>query len=209
MSVVRSVVLTAITGLVVFGLAQPAEAQVDPYSLPIASSGPVVLPPLPARLPPELVAQQELARQVGFAQFTAPNWHVGPVRRIVLIKYKNGVSEAQKSELTARFLRLVHDSHRADGRFVIDSIEASVPQGGAGFDQVFTLTFRSEGDRNFFAGAPIVTDTAFADPARVAFAAFAEPLTRHLIVLNYDVAVTVKSAVAVAPHKRKHDRALR
>ncbi|MBR0559280.1 Dabb family protein [Neokomagataea anthophila] len=207
-SVVRPVVLTAIVGLVAFGLAQPAEAQVDPYSLPIASSGPIVLPP--QSLPPQIVATQELAKQVGYAQFTAPGWRVGTVRHVVMLRYRTAVTEQQKAEVTARFLRLVQDSRRADGRPVIESIETGAQNDGNGgiFDQIFTLTFHSEGDRNFFVGAPIVPDTAFTDPAHAAFKAFAGPLIRHILIADYDVGVTVRSSPRAVHYSGKHDRSL-
>ncbi|QDH25776.1 Dabb family protein [Neokomagataea tanensis] len=208
-AIMRPVALSAISALVMFGMAQPAAAQVDPYSLPIASSGPVAVPMVQSQLPAQILAQQELAKQVGYAQFTSPSWHVGEVRRIVLIKYRADATEQQRAAVLSRFLRLAQDSRRPDGRPVVESIEASVPQMGDGFDQIFTVAFRSEGDRNFFSGAPVITDNAFTDPAHTAFVDFASPFFQHLVTMNYDVGNVVVPTREAARHTKKHDRKLR
>ena len=137
------------------------------------------------------VASQQLARQVGYAQFTAADWHVGTVRHMVMFRYKKDATTAQRAEVSGRFLHLAQDSRRPDGRPVVVSIETGFQNSGEGVEgglqQAFLVTFRSEGDRNYYVGKPVVTDPAFFDPAHEAFKEFAGPYLDKVMVFDYDV----------------------
>ncbi|MBS1036465.1 Dabb family protein [Gluconobacter cerinus] len=173
--------------LSIAGLSQGFSAKADPYSLPIATSGPVTSDTPAAAT----VAFQQLARQVGYAQFTAADWHVGTVRHMVMFRYKKDATTAQRAEVSGRFLHLAQDSRRPDGRPVVVSIETGFQNSGEGVEgglqQAFLVTFRSEGDRNYYVGKPIVTDPAFFDPAHEAFKEFAGPYLDKVMVFDYDV----------------------
>ena len=173
--------------LSIAGLSQGFSAKANPYSLPIATSGPVTSDTPAAAT----VASQQLARQVGYAQFTAADWHVGTVRHMVMFRYKKDATTAQRAEVSGRFLHLAQDSRRPDGRPVVVSIETGFQNSGEGVEgglqQAFLVTFRSEGDRNYYVGKPVVTDPAFFDPAHEAFKEFAGPYLDKVMVFDYDV----------------------
>lgn len=187
-SVDKLAALTGFASLALSGFAVPGVALADPYSLPIASYGPVKVE---AGVSPETRSLQELAAQVGLATFTAADWHPGPVRHIVLITWKAAATAAQRTEVTARFLHLAQDSRRPNGAHVVQSIEMGMQNSGEGqaegLQQAFVLNFRSEGDRNFYVGKPVVNDAAFFDPAHEAFKEFAAPYIERMVVFDFDV----------------------
>jgi pimeloyl-ACP methyl ester carboxylesterase len=133
------------------------------------------------------------------AQVTHPDYRPGTVRHVVLFRYKDDVSEAQRDEVKTRFLNLARESQR-DGRSYIVSIETGAQNSGEGADQGlqqgFIVTFRSEGDRNYYVGRPLVTDPAFLDPAHEAFKQFVGPLLAPNGVLVFDF--TVDRAVPIS-----------
>ncbi|WP_051626068.1 Dabb family protein [Kozakia baliensis] len=175
-------------GLALAAMAVFSQAKADPYSLPIASYGPVNLPPLPAV---GTMAARQLMAQIGAAQFTSPTWHPGLLRHIVMFRYKAKTTLAERSEITARFLHLVQDTRRSDGAHPVVSIETGMQNSGEGVDdgleQAFIVTFRSEGDRNFYVGKPVVTDPGFFDPAHEAFKEFAAPYLEKVTVFDFGV----------------------
>ncbi len=134
-------------------------------------------------VPPADTLRAELAR-VGDARFTSSSYHPGTVRHIVLFRYKVGVTDAQKAEIRERFLAL-QDQCLHHGRPYILSIETGIQRSGEGADQGleegFLVTFRSEGDRNYYVGKPIVTDDRFYDPAHQAFKDFVGPFLHDTI----------------------------
>lgn len=189
--------------LSIVGLSQGFSAKADPYSLPIATSGPVTSDTPAAAT----VASQQLARQVGYAQFTGADWHVGTVRHMVMFRYKKDATTAQRAEVSGRFLHLAQDSRRPDGRPVVVSIETGFQNSGEGVEgglqQAFLVTFRSEGDRNYYVGKPVVTDPAFFDPAHEAFKEFAGPYLDKVMVFDYDVLAVSASADKARKTTRK------
>ena len=96
-----------------------------------------------------------------------------------MFHYGEDVTAQQKEEVKARFLALKQLARR-DGRSYIVSIETGAENSGEGADQGleqgFIVTFRSQGDRNYYVGQPVVTDSAFYDPAHQAFKDFVGPL---------------------------------
>lgn len=121
--------------------------------------------------------QQELA-QVGVQKFTSPGYKPGRVKHIVLFRYQPEVTAAQKHEILRRFVTLRSECRRAGAPYVV-SIEAGSQSSGEGVDQGleqgFIVTFRSEGDRNYYVGQPVVTDAKYYDPAHQAFKDFVGP----------------------------------
>ena len=134
-------------------------------------------PPSQAPHPTERL-RADLVR-VGCAEFTAPTYKPGTIRHIVLLRFAAQISDAQKTDAMARF-RALQTSATRDGRPYIRSIEAGWQQSGEHadllFEQVFIVTFDSEGDRNFYVGEPIVNDRQYYDPVHHAFKAWIGPL---------------------------------
>ncbi|UOD51465.1 Dabb family protein [Orrella daihaiensis] len=110
---------------------------------------------------------------------TASNYRVGIIRHIVLFKFKDGIPESIKQSVAQRFLSMLNDAKRDGGAYII-SIEygsqISQEAFGLDFEQGYIVTFRSEGDRNYYVGEPFIRDPAHYDPVHHAFKAFVGPL---------------------------------
>lgn len=135
--------------------------------------------------------KQELAT-VGVERFTAPDYKRGLIRHIVLFRYNKEVSSEQKEEVIRRFLALKKLGKR-NGRTYIRSIETGSDISGEGLDQCFEqgfiVTFKSQGDRNYYVGQPLVTDPSFYDPAHQAFKDFVGPLLDQNGAFVFDFSV--------------------
>ncbi|MEE8659478.1 hypothetical protein CGLAMM_09875 [Acetobacteraceae bacterium EV16G] len=146
----------------------------NPYALPIAryNAGP------DTRAVPSasVEAARQFMDQVGVSQYTSPDWQPGRVREVVLLTFRDDVSAMQKQAFAQRLARLTQDSRRPDGSHPIDMIEigweGAQTRTPIGRHFLYILQFRSEGDRHFVMGPPIVTDPQFYDPAYAAFSAF-------------------------------------
>lgn len=118
---------------------------------------------------------------VGAAAFTARTYRPGTLRHLVLFRYRDDVTAAQRQEVLRRF-RALAGSRRADGGTYVGSVEAgeqrSGEDAGGGFDHGVVVTFASEGDRNYYVGAPVVTDPRHHDADHAAFKEFVGPLLR-------------------------------
>ena len=168
-----------------------------------AVSAPPVAPPAPAvptgplpsggpdaaELGEEARAVRLQAAQIGLRAFTAPDFHPGKVRHIVLMRFLPTITDAQRAEVVRRFMALAQVSRRDNGQQVIASIETGVQMSGEGvdqgFEQGFVVTFNSEGDRNYYVGKPVVSDPAYFDPAHEAFKKFAAPYIIGVLVFDY------------------------
>lgn len=131
-----------------------------------------------AKTPSAVTAKRMLDKaqqQVGTGSFTAPNYKRGAIQHIVLFKYKKSVTAAQIKEVRKRFLSLKTEAKR-NGKPYIKQLEAGVQNSGEGadkdFQDGFIVTFSSEGDRNYYVGTPVVTDSKFYDPAHQEFKLF-------------------------------------
>ena len=95
--------------------------------------------------------QDELAA-VGVQRFTATDYKPGLIRHIVLFRYHKNVTATQKEKIKHDFLAL-KDSIREGHSYVV-AIETGAQNSGEGVDQDleqgFVVTFRSEGDRNYY-----------------------------------------------------------
>ncbi|MBS0964639.1 Dabb family protein [Acetobacter okinawensis] len=133
------------------------------------------------------------ARSVGDARFTAPDYKPGIVRHMVMFRFKPQVTQAERDDVTKRFVALAQLSRRPDGRAVVASIEAGPQISGEnvdfGLEQGYLVTFHSQGDRNFYVGRPIVTDSRYFDPAHDAFKSFAGPYLERVAVFDFPVEV--------------------
>ncbi len=112
---------------------------------------------------------------------TAPAYRPGTLRHIVTFKFKPGVTQAMQNEVMKRFLKLKQDCLR-NGRPYLLSVEAGRANSHEGADQGMTqgyiVSFRSEGDRNFYVGQPLISseDTEQYDANHLAFKQFVGPL---------------------------------
>jgi hypothetical protein len=141
---------------------------------------------------PAVASLRDALREVGAARFTAADYRPGPLRHIVLFRYRPGVTPAQRAEVIRRFLAL-RERCRRGGRPYIVTIEQGRQNSGEGaggpYEQGFVVTFRSQGDRNYYVGRPIVQDAAYYDPEHEAFKAFVGPLLDRDGALVFDYVV--------------------
>ncbi|MBW4032939.1 MAG: Dabb family protein [Acidobacteria bacterium] len=141
--------------------------------------------------PPQNGVRRELT-EVGVERFTARDYRVGPIIHVVLFRYRPDVSQAEKDEILSRFLALA-ETERA-GEPYIESIVGGPPMGGesaeAGFEYGFIVTFASAGDRNYYVGDPVISDTRFVDPVHADFKRFVGPFLSPGGVLVFDVTGT-------------------
>ena len=130
--------------------------------------------------------------EVGPEIFTSPDFKSGTVRHIVLFRYRDGTTDEQREEIRQRFTALATQAKR-DGEPYIVSIETGKQSSGegvdGGFEEAFVVTFRSEGDRNYYVGTPVVEDAAFYDPEHQKFKEFVGPFLAEKGVLVFDFTV--------------------
>lgn len=132
-------------------------------------------------------------QQIKPAVFTSSDYKPGVVRHIVLLRYKPEVSDAQRMAILERFRNMKNVALR-NGKPYITAIHAG-PQRShegidQGFDQVFIIKFRSEGDRNYYVGPPAVTNPAFYDAERLKFKEVIDPLLADHGVMVFDFTST-------------------
>ncbi|GAB6968292.1 hypothetical protein JCM25156A_23290 [Komagataeibacter kakiaceti JCM 25156] len=179
-------------------LGAAAHADTPPASAPAAQ-----VAPADSALSDATRAQRLMAARIGLRTFTSAGFHVGTVRHIVLLRFLPTITDTQRAEVVRRFMALRQISRREDGAPVISAIETGAQISGEGADeglqQAFVVTFRSEGDRNYYVGRPVVTDPAYFDPAHEAFKKFAAPYVIATVVFDY----------AVPPAAPRHDAPVR
>lgn len=120
---------------------------------------------------------------------TGANYRPGTVRHIVTFKFHDGVDQNAIDEVNRRFLAL-KDLCRRNGQPYILSIESGTSNSHEGADQgmqvAFIVTFRSQGDRNFYVGQPLIEErfSDLYDPAHLEFKRFVGPLLATPAVPN-------------------------
>lgn len=128
--------------------------------------------------------------QVGVQIFTSPIYKIGTVRHVVLFRYRPDISIEQKEEIRSRFLNLKNLAKR-NGETYIVSIETSAQNSGEGADRGlehgFIVTFKSQGDRNFYVGQPIVQDNHFFDWVHQEFKDYVGPMLDKEGVIVFDI----------------------
>lgn len=124
--------------------------------------------------------------------FTSASYDPGRTLHLVLFKYKPEVTSEQKMEVAQRFFALQQSRRKDNGQpyilFIYGGVQNSLIGKDFGFEQGYTLGFKSGGDRNYYEGDPIVTDPSFFDEYHAEFKAFVGPLLLEdggVIVLDY------------------------
>lgn len=190
-------------------LAAPGASLPAPLAAGLRSAASLPLAGAPTPVPAASVAPaaadalKQAAAELGPEAITAPDYKPGLIRHIVLFRYKDSVTDEQKAEVKRRFLALHQLCARGSCPY-ITSIETGAQNSGEGVDQkleqAFLVTFRSEGDRNYYVGRPIVVDPRFYDAAHQAFKEFVGPLLHEpvnptgVLVFDYAVEASVSDA---------------
>lgn len=138
------------------------------------------------------VRQRDEVQSLGPAAVTAPTFRPGLVKHIVLLRYRPTVSHERQAMIMQRFVAL-KSCTRGQRRYIV-AIERAEQRGLEGtpsnFQQGFIVTFASEGDRNYFVGAPLITDPRYYDPQP---AVFNEWVSSYLALQNgrgtFDISV--------------------
>ena len=136
----------------------------------------------------------ESVLSLGEKAVTDSGYKPGILRHIVLFRYNETVvDEVKKKDIIKKFLNLATDCRRNGNPYII-SIETGSQNSAEGADQNleqgFLVTFKSEGDRNFYVGKPIVNGTGFFDPAHDEFKKFVGPLLHNqggALVFDFNV----------------------
>ncbi|NHN86684.1 Dabb family protein [Acetobacter musti] len=146
---------------------------------------------------PDAAAQaaRKLLNDVGAARFTAAGFRPGTVRHMVMFQLRPDVTPAERQSVISAFRDLVRLSKRPDGTPLIQSLDTGVQDSGEGADLGlelgFLVTFRSQGDRNYYVGRPVVTDPAFFDPAHERYKQKIAPFLKQAVVFDFPAETTV------------------
>lgn len=138
---------------------------------------------------------QEEQKSVSPEVFTSSCYKPGLIRHIILIRYSPEVTEAQRQATIERFMSLKETELRNGKPYIVD-IEYGEQSSGEGADQnyeyAFIVTFKSEGDRNYYVGYPVVTNRKYTAHSVEKFKAFARPFINgsQLLVFDYNVQTT-------------------
>lgn len=142
--------------------------------------------------PPAQQARMQEMQEVGADAFTSHGYKPAMVRHIVLFQYQPSATTLEREEIKRRFLALRTQVRRNGAPYIV-SIETGAQSSGEGadhgMDQAFLVTFCSEGDRNYYVGAPVVSDPAHFDPAHAAFKQFVAPYVADVVVFDYALPV--------------------
>lgn len=132
---------------------------------------------------------QDEQKNVSPEVFTDTCYKPGLIRHIVLIRYSPAVTDAQRQAAIERFMSLKETELR-DGKPYILDIEYGEQNSGEGADKnyeyAFIVTFKSEGDRNYYVGDPVVTEPQYTDQSVKKFKNFAMPLIDETKKLVFD-----------------------
>jgi len=136
------------------------------------------------------ILQATLAK-IGPEAFTAEAYKPGLIRHIVLFQYALGASAKQRGQVVERFLALGDACQRKGGDRYLIGIETGPQTSGEGADkglnQGFIVTLKSEGDRNYYVGTPVVHDPAYYDQAHQEYKDFIKPLVSNALVFDFPV----------------------
>jgi hypothetical protein len=136
------------------------------------------------------ILQATLAK-IGPEAFTAEAYKPGLIRHIVLFQYALGATAKQRGQAVERFLALGDACRRKGGDRYLIGIETGPQTSGEGADkglnQGFIVTLKSEGDRNYYVGTPVVNDPAYYDQAHQEYKDFIKPLVSNALVFDFPV----------------------
>jgi len=128
------------------------------------------------------------------AELTAPDYRPGIVRHVVLFRYAENLDPKTRVQITNQFLALQNTCLR-NGKPYLLSIEVGDQNSGEGanqgLEQGYLVSFRSEGDRNYYVGQPVIKDPQFYDPSHQKFKDALGPLLikNALALLVFDFTV--------------------
>jgi Stress responsive A/B Barrel Domain len=131
------------------------------------------------------------AQELRDSAITAPDYRPGLVKHIVLFQYRETATPAQRQEIEDRFHAL-RESTRGGEEYIlsIESGPQNSPEGlHRGLEHGFIVTFRSQGDRNYYLGQPLITDPDCYDSAHHEFKEFVGPYLEPNGVLVFDFPV--------------------
>ncbi len=136
----------------------------------------------------KLQNEQNLNRNQ-YGRLTETQFKPGIVRHFVAFKFKKDIDQVQISKVVSNFLALKTLCVRNGTPYIV-SIEVGKANSFEGADQGkqigFLVTFKSEGDRNYYIGQPLipVSEFDFYDPAHLRFKNFVGPLLETPVVPN-------------------------
>lgn len=128
------------------------------------------------------------------AAVTAPDYRPGLLKHIVLFRYTPSTTPAQRQDIEKRFHALAESTR--NGEQYIISIELGRQNSHEGhhhgLEHGFIVTFKSEGDRNYYVGTPLIRNNQFYDAAHDEFKKFLAPHLDQKIpgVLVFDFTVS-------------------
>ena len=167
------------------GCTSPASSS---SSTPAASASSTPTPTVP---PTDAAAAAQLQKEldeVGPAKFTAPDYKPGKVEHVVLFSYKPGTSQATIDEIANRFRALATDAVRDGKPYIVSLVsgpQISGEKAGKNMQAGFIVEFKSEGDRNYYVGTPVVTDPKYFEPAHAEFKDFVGPYLSDVVVYDF------------------------
>ena len=122
---------------------------------------------------------------------TASDYRPGLIKHIVLFQYRETTTPTQRQEIEDRFHAL-KKSTRGGEEYIL-SIESGPQNSPEGLhrdlEHGFIVTFRSQGDRNYYLGQPLITDPDCYDRAHHEFKQFVGPHLKPNGVLVFDFPV--------------------
>lgn len=124
-----------------------------------------------------------------YGRLTEAQFNPGIVRHFVAFKFKKNIDQVQINKVVSNFLALKTLCVK-NGKPYILSIEVGKANSFEGAEQGkqigFLVTFKSEGDRNYYVGQPLIPENEidFYDPAHLRFKNFVGPLLETPIVPN-------------------------
>mmetsp|Transcript_13366 Transcript_13366/g.28333 ORF Transcript_13366/g.28333 Transcript_13366/m.28333 type:complete len:205 (-) Transcript_13366:68-682(-) len=129
------------------------------------------------------------------AKLTNPTYCPCKLKHIVTFKFKKGVTNEKIHEVRQRFMELETKCLRPNGDPYIESIISGFQHSYEGFhrdqDVAFVVSFKSQGDRNYYVGEPMISadDSDLFDPVHAEFKEYVGPL------LDFDNDSSIPAAV--------------
>lgn len=145
----------------------------------------------PTAAPTQQQILEATLAKIGPEAFTAEDYNPGLIRHIVMFQLAPTATAEQRAQVVERFIALGDACRRKNGaRYLLD-IQAGTQSSGEGQDHGFNVaivvTLKSEGDRNYYVGTPVVVDPRFHDPAHQAYKDFVKPLVSAGLVFDFAV----------------------
>jgi hypothetical protein len=112
-------------------------------------------------------------------QLTDPNYNPGVVKLIMTLRFNSTATAQQKQQAADSVAALINKCVRNGAKYIVDmqyGDQNSKENVERQMQVAFILTFKSEGDRNFFVGRPQITDATYYDPVHERFKNFSSPI---------------------------------